>query len=176
MYRGTNTKARRIFVPLGFSTFQRIALLCGQIVPEPIHNPVAIKLLVSGLLTRHMLYTSVFTSWHILYWYFNWFRASLAILTSYWQRRVSCMRQGMFTLSGTPSTTSHLDINILSILHYLGRPLGLWTLIFDLTRNIYIHNACTHIFIFDIHEKHCLNASHKYDQILKCILHLFCGM
>ena len=31
------------------------------------------------------------------------------------------MRQGMFTVhvSGAPSTTSHLDINILSILHYL---------------------------------------------------------
>ena len=27
--------------------------------PRAIHNPVAIKLLVSGLLTRHMLYTSV---------------------------------------------------------------------------------------------------------------------
>ena len=39
----------------------RIALLCGHIVPEAIHNPVAIKLLVSGLLTRHMLCTSVFT-------------------------------------------------------------------------------------------------------------------
>ena len=26
----------------------------GQIVPEAIHNQVAIKLLVSGLLTRHM--------------------------------------------------------------------------------------------------------------------------
>ena len=30
----------------------------------------------------------------------------------------------MFTLSGAPSTTSHLDINILSILRYLGSPLG----------------------------------------------------
>ena len=38
-------------------------------------------------------------------------------------RRVSCMRQGMFTLSGAPSTTSHLDIIILSILHHLGSPL-----------------------------------------------------
>ena len=37
---------------------------------------------------------------------------------------VSCMRQGILTLSGAPSTTSHLDINILSILHYLGSPLG----------------------------------------------------
>ena len=34
------------------------------------------------------------------------------------------MRQGMFTLSGAPSTTSHLDINTLSILHYFGSPLG----------------------------------------------------
>ena len=39
-------------------------------------------------------------------------------------RRVSCMRQGMLTLSGVPSTTSLLDINILSILHHLGSPLG----------------------------------------------------
>ena len=32
--------------------------------------------------------------------------------------RVSCMRQGMFTLSGAPSTLSHLDILHLSILDY----------------------------------------------------------
>ena len=32
---------------------------------------------------------------------------------------------GMFTLSGAASTTSHLDINILSILHCLGSPLDL---------------------------------------------------
>ena len=38
--------------------------------------------------------------------------------------RYICMRQGMLTLSGAPSTTSHLDINILSILHHLGSPLG----------------------------------------------------
>ena len=37
-------------------------LLCGQFVPEAIHNPVAIELLVSGLLNRHILCTSVFTS------------------------------------------------------------------------------------------------------------------
>ena len=37
---------------------------------------------------------------------------------------MTCMRQGMLTLSGAPSTTSHLDINILSILHHLGSPLG----------------------------------------------------
>ena len=54
----------------------------------------------------------------------------------------------MFTLSGAPSTTSYLDINILSILHYLGSPLGLCTLIFDLMRNLYIYNACTYIFIY----------------------------
>ena len=35
-----------------------------------------------------------------------------------------------------------LDINILSILHYLGSPLGFCTLIFDLMRNLYIYNAC----------------------------------
>ena len=47
--------------------------------------------------------------------------------------------QGMFTLSEAPSTTYHLDINILSILHYLGSPLGQCTLIFDLMRNIYFY-------------------------------------
>ena len=36
---------------------------------------------------------------------------------------MSCIRQDMFTLSGASSTTSHLDINILSILHHLGSPL-----------------------------------------------------
>ena len=44
----------------------------------------------------------------------------------------------MLALSGAPSTTSHLDINILSILHYLESPLGLCTLIFDLMRNLFI--------------------------------------
>ena len=48
-----------------------IALLCGEIVPEAIHNQVAIKLPVSGLLTRYMLCTSVFKSEQILYLYFN---------------------------------------------------------------------------------------------------------
>ena len=38
-----------------------------------------------------------------------------------------------------------LDINILSILHYLGSPLGFCTLIFDLMRNLHIYNACTYI-------------------------------
>ena len=53
------------------------------------------------------------------------FRAShFVILTSNRQRWVSCMRQVMLTLSGAPSTTSHLDINILSILHHLGSLLG----------------------------------------------------
>ena len=56
------------------------------------------------------------------------------------------MWQGMLTLSGAPSTTSHLDINILSILHHLGSPLGLCTLIFDLMRNLYIYNACIYIY------------------------------
>ena len=36
----------------------------------------------------------------------------------------SCMRQGMLTLSGAPCTISHLYINILTILHHLGSPLG----------------------------------------------------
>ena len=31
---------------------------------------------------------------------------------------------GLCTLSGAPTTISHLDIYILSIFHYLGSPLG----------------------------------------------------
>ena len=38
-----------------------------------------------------------------------------------------------------------MDINILSILHCLGSPLSLCTLIFDLMMNLYIHNACIYI-------------------------------
>ena len=38
-----------------------------------------------------------------------------------------------------------LDINILSILHYFGSPLGFCTLIFDLMRNLYSYNACIYI-------------------------------
>ena len=35
--------------------------MCGQIfVPEPIHNPVAIKILVSGLLTGRVCYVQLF--------------------------------------------------------------------------------------------------------------------
>ena len=34
----------------------------------------------------------------------------------------------MLTLSGAPSSTSHFDLYILSIFHYLGSPLGLCTL------------------------------------------------
>ena len=60
----------------------------------------------------------------------------------------------MLTLSGEPSTTSHfgyntsfhLDYNILSNLHYLLSPLGYCKVIFDLTRNLYIYNACIYIY------------------------------
>ena len=56
------------------------------------------------------------------------------------------MRVAGYFDSGAPSTTTHLDINILSILHHLGSPLGLCTLIFDLMRNLYIFNACIYIY------------------------------
>ena len=66
---------------------------------------------------------------------------------------VSCMRRGVLTLSGAPSTTSHfgytsfhLDYNILYNLHCFGSPLGYCTLIFDLMRNLYIYNACIYIY------------------------------
>ena len=49
----------------------------------------------------------------------------------------------MLTLSGAHSTTSHLDINILSILHFRGSPLGHCTLLFDLMRNL----RCMHIYL-----------------------------
>ena len=47
-----------------------------------------------------------------------------------------------------PSITSHLDINILIILHQLGNPFDQCTLIFDLMGNLYIYNVCTYIFLF----------------------------
>ena len=56
----------------------------------------------------------------------------------------------MLALSGAPSTTSHLDINILSILHYLESPLGLCTLIFDLMRNLFIYYACIFILLYTV--------------------------
>ena len=45
------------------------------------------------------------------------------------------MRQDMFTLSETSSTTSHFDNNILSIFNYLGSPFTYCTQIFNLMRN-----------------------------------------
>ena len=55
------------------------------------------------------------------------------------------MRRGMFTLSGAPSTTSHLNIHVLSIFHYLGNPLNYYTLVFDLMKNMYSYNAFIYI-------------------------------
>ena len=45
-----------------------MALLVDRPVPEAIRNPVANKLLVSGLLAWHIcvIYTCLFTSWHVL--------------------------------------------------------------------------------------------------------------
>ena len=59
-------------------------LLCvDRFAPEAIHSPIAIKLLVSGLLTRRLCYVRLFfTSWHVLYLYFGGFRTSYDILTS----------------------------------------------------------------------------------------------
>ena len=73
------------------------------------------------------------------------------------------MRRGVLTLSGAPSTTSHfgyntsfhLDYNILSNLHCLGSPLGYCTLIFDLMRNLYIYNACVHIYSILYYSRIC---------------------
>ena len=73
------------------------------------------------------------------------------------------MRRGVLTLSGAPSTTSHfgyntsfhLDYNILSNLHYLGSPLGYCTLTFDLMRNLYIYNACIHIYSILFYSRIC---------------------
>ena len=73
------------------------------------------------------------------------------------------MRRGVLTLSGAPSTTSHfgyntsfhLDYNILSNLHCLGSPFGYCTLIFDLMRNLYIYNACIHIYSILYYSRIC---------------------
>ena len=80
----------------------------------------------------------------------------------HWTFLVSCMRRGVLTLSGAPSTTSHfgytsfhLDYNILSNLHCLGSPLGYCTLIFDLMRNLYICNACIHIYSILYYSRIC---------------------
>ena len=45
------------------------AAVWTDFVPEAFHNQVAIKLLVSGLLTGHILCISLFTSLQILYLY-----------------------------------------------------------------------------------------------------------
>ena len=58
--------------------------------------------------------------------------------------------QGMCTLSRAPSTTSHLDINVLSILHHLGSSVDYCTLIFDLMRGIYISVMHAYIFLYFI--------------------------
>ena len=52
---------------------------------------------------------------------FRWFCSVLlnASVRSIWQRRVSCMREGMFTPSGTPSSTSKLDIYICPYLNFV---------------------------------------------------------
>ena len=46
--------------------------------------------------------------------------SNILLLNTYWTAKSHLM----FALSGAPSNTSHLDINISSILHYLGSPLG----------------------------------------------------
>ena len=53
-----------------------------------------------------------------------------------------------------------LDINILSILHYLGSPLGFCTLIFDLMRNLYIYNVC-----LSYNAHYCLKGPHAMDLL-----------
>ena len=73
---------------------------------------------------------------------------------------MTCMRQGMLTSSGAPSTTCligyyicpFLDYYILSIFHKLGSPLSYHTLIFDLmsSRNMYLYmHTFIHIFYFN---------------------------
>ena len=70
------------------------------------------------------------------------------------------MRQGMFTLSGAPGTTSHFgyytSVNfgllhlVYIIFHILGSPLSYHTLISDLMWNLHIHNACIYSFYYDV--------------------------
>ena len=68
-----------------FQCLGRIALLCGQIfVPEAIHNQIAIKLLVSGLLTGHVCYVYLFLHHNRFYIYILLVPCkSFVILTSY---------------------------------------------------------------------------------------------
>ena len=98
---------------------KRVGLLCcidRIIVPDAIRYPIAINLLVSDLLTWHMrcvrlfLHHNRFCIYIVLVPY-----SLLVILTSIWQRLVPCIREGMFTQSGAPSTTSHSHIKRLSI-------------------------------------------------------------
>ena len=73
------------------------------------------------------------------------------------------MRQGMFTLSGAPSTTSHFGYHtsvqfyyyILSISHNLGSPLSYRMLIVDLMRILYISliwiiTSCPYFIIWEV--------------------------
>ena len=72
----------------------------------------------------YILCTSFFTSiTDFLFEYRNMFSA-IDIVICHFNILLSCMRKGMLTISGIPSTTSHLDIYILSIFHNLGSPLG----------------------------------------------------
>ena len=97
-----------------------MALLWGQDCPEAINNSVPIKLLVSVFsLDIYIMYTC-FTSWQVLYLHLIGSVLVICHLTYNWQRRVSCMRQGTFNLSGAPSTTSHLNnLNLSNLDHYI---------------------------------------------------------
>ena len=62
------------------------------------------------------------------------------------------MTQGMWTLSGAPSTTSligYYHLSILSIFQNLGSPLSYHMLIFDLmsSGNMYLYNAYINTYI-----------------------------
>ena len=85
-------------------------------------------------------------------------------VTCHWQRRVSCMRQGMLTLCGAPSTTSRFGyftsvlFELLHLFHISLFGMSSWLMHDDfyLMRNIYIiHAYGLYIYIF---QWFCSNA------------------
>ena len=67
-----------IYTYILFNHLGESALLCGQFVPEAIHNQVAIKLLKSGLLT-----------WRIIYCVYLFFTSSQVFVYKYFLFRDS---------------------------------------------------------------------------------------
>ena len=84
-------------VKLVFSQVELRNLSSTSVIDEHVH-----------LLTGHICSVYLFLHHNRFYIYISLVPCKPFVnLTSYWQRWVSCMRQGMFTLSGSTSTISH---------------------------------------------------------------------